>query len=86
MPRGFVDQRHRVSFQEGAEIFRTYKGVKYRAKATGGYWYLENDGKLYNSLNRLSAAVTASPENAWQNWKCNTSDGEVSLAKLRGQK
>ena len=48
---GFHDRRYDVRFPEGFEIFRTYLGKTYRARATGGSWLLLNDGRRYVSLN-----------------------------------
>lgn len=65
---GFRDPRYGVEFAEGFEIFRTYLGNDYRAKATAGCWMLMNTGDLYPSLNELSCAIGAKTENAWTNW------------------
>ena len=65
---GFRDRRYDVHFSEGFEIFRTYLGKDYRARATNGTWLLLNDGNRYDSLNELSRAIGAKTENAWFNW------------------
>jgi hypothetical protein len=65
---GFRDPRFNIELPEGFEIFRTYKGTEYRAKAIGGQWLLTNDGKMYPSLNQLSRATSGNVENAWNNW------------------
>ena len=66
---GYHDPRHNTHFPEGFEIFRSYKGTDYRARATRGGWLLLNDGKIYPSLNALSnAVVDGIAENAWVNW------------------
>ncbi len=65
---GFADWRHGVYLEEGFEIFRTYKGTEYRAKATDGRWLLLNTGRTYSSLNQLSRAVSGNVENAWTAW------------------
>lgn len=64
---GYHDGRFDVHFPEGFEIFRVYKNVSYRAKATAGRWLLQNSGELFDSLNALSNALGAS-ENSWNNW------------------
>lgn len=64
---GYHDGRFDVHFPEGFEIFRVYKNVSNRAKATAGRWLLQNSGELYDSLNALSNALGAS-ENSWNNW------------------
>ncbi|MFY9957233.1 hypothetical protein [Bradyrhizobium sp.] len=65
--RGLFDARHNVVFSEGFEIYRTYLGADYRAKAVGGRWVLA-DGREGGSLNELSRTIGAKTENAWQNW------------------
>jgi hypothetical protein len=65
---GYRDERFDVTFPEGWEIRRTYKGREYVARATSGALHLLNDGGRYRSLNELSRAVGAKTENAWQNW------------------
>ena len=54
---GFRDPKSGVNFPEGFEIFRTYKGTKYRARATHGQWLLLNNNQRYPSLHKLSRAV-----------------------------
>src|SRR4051794_29773492 len=51
---GYRDPRYGVEFAEGFEIFRTYLGKDYHAKATAGCWLLMSTGDLYPSLNELS--------------------------------
>jgi hypothetical protein len=65
---GVYDARHRVSFPEGFELFRSYLGREYRARAIGGRWILQDDGRACGSLNELSRAIGARTENAWANW------------------
>jgi hypothetical protein len=65
---GFRDPRYGVEFEEGFEIFRTYLGKNYRAKAVAGHWLLMETGDLHPSLNALSCAIGATTENAWLNW------------------
>lgn len=72
---GYSDERYGVHFVEGQEIFRTYKGKEYRAKASKGYWNLQNDGRLYPSLHKLSWSVVGGHENAWNNWNYRLPDG-----------
>src|SRR5437868_4528925 len=55
--QGYEDPRYRVSLPENFEIYRTYKGREFRARATGGQWLLLTDKKLYPSLHKLSWAV-----------------------------
>lgn len=76
---GFKDPRFGIELPEGFEIFRTYKGVDYRAKATDGKWMLMTTGTLYPSLNQLSKAVSGNVENAWQNWYYQGDDGKRHL-------
>ena len=61
-------ERFGVTFPEGFEIFRVYKGREYRATVRAGRWVLRPGGKVYPSLNKLSWAVVSGHENAWQNW------------------
>jgi hypothetical protein len=65
---GLLDSRSGVLFPEGFEVFRTYLGVKHRARITSGRWVLESDGRTLQSLNELSRAIGAKTENAWLNW------------------
>lgn len=73
---GHTDRRFGVHFPDGFEIFRTYLGQEYRARALNSSWLLMNDSKPYHSLNELSKAVGAKVENAWLNWFYNTPDGQ----------
>lgn len=72
---GYFEPKYNVKFAEGEEIFRTYKGKEYRARATQGAWLLLNDKKLYPSLHKLSWSVVGGHENAWHNWKYKSGDG-----------
>jgi hypothetical protein len=65
---GFRDPRFGLELPEGFEVFRVYKGLEYRAKATAGQWLLMNTGDMHPSLNQLSRAVTGRTENAWICW------------------
>ncbi len=65
---GFSDSRYGVRVPEGFEIYRTYLGQAFRARASGGKWTLKNNGEAYDSLNELSRAIGARTENAWKNW------------------
>jgi hypothetical protein len=83
---GFRDTRYGVEVREGFEIFRTYLGTDYRAKATGGRWLLMSTGDTYASLNELSRAIGANSENAWVNWSCLNANGErVAIGTLRDE-
>ncbi len=72
---GFRESRFDISFPEGFEIFRIYKGTEFRAKAMGGQWHLINSGATYKTLNQLSKATSGNIENAWRNWYFMGSDG-----------
>jgi hypothetical protein len=76
---GFSDPRFGIELPEGFEIFRTYKGKEYRAKAIDGKWLLTNTGDTYPSLNQLSRAVSGNVENAWNNWYYLNSSGKRTL-------
>jgi hypothetical protein len=81
---GFRDSRYGVEFPEGFEIFRTYLGKDYRARATAGCWMLLESGDLYPSLNELSRAIGAKTENAWVNWFYVDPNGDrVPVSTLR---
>jgi hypothetical protein len=73
---GHTERRYGVHFPGGFEIFRTYLGKEYRAKAVNTGWILLNDSKTYQSLNELSKAVGAKIENAWVNWFYSAPDGQ----------
>jgi hypothetical protein len=77
---GFRDRRYDVHFPEGFEIFRTYLGRDYRARATGGSWLLLSDGRRYGGLNELSQAIGAKTENAWFNWFFSAPNGQQKRA------
>ena len=80
---GFRDNRYGVTFLEGEEIFRMYKGSQYRARATKGFWYLQNDGSAYPSLHKLSWAVVKGHENAWNSWKVVRNGATQNISDLR---
>jgi len=63
---GFHDARYGVKLEPGFEIFRTYLGKEYRARAIQGFWHWNGMG--YPSLNELSNAIGAKKENAWGAW------------------
>ena len=73
---GFYDRRFNVHFEEGFEVFRSYLGTDYKARATGGHWVLLDDGSSHGSLNELSRAIGANIENAWVNWFYLGPDGK----------
>jgi hypothetical protein len=76
---GFRDPRFGLELPEGFEIFRTYQGVEYRAKAVNGGWMLMSTGDMYPSFNRLSIAIGTKGENAWNNWYFLAKDGKRRL-------
>jgi len=81
---GFYDDRNDIRFPEGFEIFRTYKGTQYRARATNNQWLLLNNKKTYSSLHKLGAAIVAGPENAWYSWKYRAENGkDLIIHELR---
>ncbi len=81
---GVRDPKSDVNFSEGFEIFRTYKGTEYRARATHDQWLLLNNNQRYPSLHKLSRAVVEGQENSWMNWKFDDGTGKPALIdKLR---
>jgi hypothetical protein len=76
---GFKDARFDIELPEGFEIFRTYLGVEYKARATNGRWLLLSNGQTYPSLNQLSKAIGTGVENAWYNWYFTGKDGKRTL-------
>jgi hypothetical protein len=80
-PIGFSDPRFDINLPEGFEIFRTYKGQGYRAKATGGRLHLLGSSQDFPSLNQLSRAVSGNVENAWRNWYFTGKDGKRHLVE-----
>ena len=83
-PTPYVDSRFNVSFVDGFEIFRTFKGIDYKAVFSGGGWIL--NGKRYPSVGQLSWVVTKTNENAWRRWMFRRSDGQVRpIDELRDQ-
>jgi hypothetical protein len=73
---GIEDKRNGVKLEENFEIFRSYKGTQFRARATGGEWLLLNDNSRHPSLHKLSWHVIKGPENAWYGWKYLGKDGK----------
>ena len=68
----------------GFQIFRTYKGKFYAATVDNGRWLLQNDGRSYESLHRLSWAVVRRGENAWKYWNYSDEKGRISsISRLR---
>lgn len=65
---GYHDPRFGVRLDPDFQIFRTYKGVRYTARAIQGNWILENTGQGYISLHQLNQAVRQGNENAWNVW------------------
>lgn len=82
---GVFDARNNVQFVEGFEIFRTYRHTEYKAKATGGAWLREDNGKRYLTLNQLNSSIAAGAENVWNgNWKFRNANGTIqSINDLR---
>ena len=67
---GFYDDRSGVHFPEGLTIHRTYKGRRIEARAHLDRWFIEDTGRSFHSLNKLSQSVNGGKhENAWVNWK-----------------
>lgn len=83
---GFAVPKYRVEVPEGFEIFRTFRGERYRATAIGGLWRLENNGTTHQALTRLSSEIRARVENVWANWLYKRDDGSSGpLSELRDQ-
>jgi hypothetical protein len=83
---GFHDPRFGVEISSGFEIFRSYKGVEYRAQAIQGFWILGSTGQGYASLHQLNQAVRPGNENAWNVWYYRDSKGRrLPLSTLRDQ-
>ena len=81
---GFEDATYGILFPEDFEISRTYKGRPYAARVVRGRWWLDADGRAYDSLNLLSQAVIDGNENAWMFWFFQTPDGaRRRIAELR---
>ena len=81
---GHRERSYGVQFPGGFQIFRTYLGQSYRAKAVSLGWVLENNGQAYPTLNELSKAIGVKVENAWAHWFFRTPEGErKAVAALR---
>jgi hypothetical protein len=78
-PAGHIDLRSGTKFPTGFEIFRTYKGTEYRARAIGGVWILSDTGRAYRTLNQLSQGIGIQSENAWRSWYFQDAQGKRSL-------
>ncbi len=83
---GAWEARYDVTFPPGFQVFRTYLGKDYRARAAGGLWVRADNSKGYPSLNELSRSIGAKTENAWVNWYFSAEDGSRRLVDtLRDQ-
>jgi hypothetical protein len=81
---GFHDPRYGVKLPPDFEIFRTYKGKEFRARAIQGFWHWNGTG--YPSLNELNKAIgIAGPENAWKAWFYRDGKRRRPLSDLRDQ-
>src|SRR5262249_49237105 len=85
-PTGFRDVRYGVEVAEGFEIFRTFRGTDYRAKATGGKWLLMSTGDTRASLNELSRAIGANRANGSGHWVYSDAQGvRIAINTLRDE-
>lgn len=82
---GFYDARNGVQFEEGFEVFRSYKGKQFNAIARNGEWVRSDTGGRFRSLSALNQSIVAGNENIWNgNWKYRGKDGKLhSINKLR---
>jgi hypothetical protein len=81
---GFHDPRYGVKLPVDFEIFRTYKGKEFRARALQGFWHWNGTG--YPSLNELNKAIgITGPENAWKAWCYMDDKRRRPLSDLRDQ-
>jgi hypothetical protein len=81
---GFHDPRYGLKLEPDFEIFRTYKGKEYRARAIQGFWNFNGTG--YPTLNELNKAIgIAGPENAWKAWYYMDGKRRRPLSNLRDQ-
>ena len=81
---GHTERRFGTHFPGGFEISRIYLGKRYAARAVSQGWLLENDGKVYGSLNELSHSIGAKIENAWRNWLYTNGAGlQMPVTALR---
>ena len=82
---GFHDPRYGVKLPADFEIFRSYKGKEFRARAIQGFWHWNGTG--YGTLNELNNAIgIAGPENAWKAWRYRDEKGRPRpLSDLRDQ-
>lgn len=79
---GVCDFRNGVDFPAGFKAFRSYKGNKYVAVASAGFWIRQDSGDRYLSLNRLSESITEGKENVWRTWKFCAEDGTTQPLDL----
>ena len=87
---GWNDLQYDVQLPYGFRIFHAYgkRGAQktlYEAVAEGGRLRRVDTGELFSTLNALTASITASPVNAWENfWKYEDANGKVRpLGALR---
>jgi len=70
-----IEGRAGVSFLEGFEISRVFKGKVIRAVATPTGWRETQSSRVFPSLNQLSLFITGRPENAWGAWSFVDDEG-----------
>jgi hypothetical protein len=84
---GFHDPRYGVKLEPGFTIFREYKGKRFTAQATNGFWLSSADGQMYGPLNELNKSIgIVGAENAWMAWQYSEASGRRRpLSHLRDQ-
>lgn len=65
------------------QIYRTYKGAEYSARASGGKWHLQGFNQPFDSLNELNVAIGAKTENAWVSWYFNDNGTRKLINTMR---
>ncbi len=74
---GYQDPGTGLILPEGLAIERTYKGVTYHARATGG-GFEDASGRRFENLNQLNKTLpTGRPENAWNEWWFTEATGRL---------
>ena len=72
------------AFPQAFRIYRHYKGRTYEASRRGAGWYFTADGKLYQTINRISGALGIKNENVWANWEYKDEKGRFQkIGQLR---
>jgi len=82
--RAWIDGQYGVSFHNGFEMFRRFKGKDYLAQVADGQWEINRQKVVAKSINEVSKAIGAERENGWAGWNFRTQTGQVKkISEMR---